>query len=411
MKTSDTSTSPHAAAVSSTSSPTMLPILLALSLAHLLNDMMQSLIPAMYPIIKETHGLDFGQIGLITFTFQLSASMFQPLVGLYTDKRPQPFSLVAGMGFTFVGLLVLAYATQYWTLILGAGLVGTGSSIFHPEATRVARLASGGRLGFAQSVFQVGGRGGSAIGPVLAALVVVPYGQSSVAWFGLAALLAMAVLSYVGAWYAAALPRLNLAAKTKAREQSPVTTQKGVALAVMLLIFLMLSKSAFQASMTSYYTFFLIDRFQVPITTAQMMLFVYLAAGALGVLIGGPLGDRIGRRRIIWVSILGALPFTLALPYANLFWTGVLSVIAALIMASAFASILVFAMELLPGRIGLIGGLFYGMSFGLGAISAAFLGELADLTSIRTLFLVCTWLPALGILTWFLPDIRTQQES
>lgn len=386
---------------------TTLPVLFALSLAHLLNDMMQSLVPAIYPIIKEAHGLDFGQIGLITFTFQLTASMFQPAVGLYTDRKPQPFSLVMGMGFTLIGLVTLAYATSYGMLILGAGLVGTGSSIFHPEATRVARIASGGRQGFAQSIFQVGGQSGSALGPVLAAFIVVPNGQTSVAWFAVAALMAMLVLSYVGRWYAQQVPQL-LAARASGAEASPVKTSRGVMFAVALLIVLMFSKSAYQASMTSYYTFFLIDKFNVEISTAQLMLFLYLGAGALGVLIGGPLGDRIGRRRIIWVSILGGLPFTLMLPHANFFWTAVLSILIPLVMASAFAAILIFAMELLPGRVGLIGGLFYGLTFGLGAVSAAMLGEMADRTSIATVFEICAFLPAIGLLTWFLPDIRSQ---
>lgn len=388
---------------------TTLPVLFALSLAHLLNDMMQSLVPAIYPIIKEAHGLDFGQIGLITFTFQLTASLFQPAVGFYTDKRPQPFSMVAGMGFTLIGLIVLAYAPSYPMLILGAALVGTGSSIFHPEATRVARVASGGRQGFAQSIFQVGGQSGSALGPVLAAFIVVPRGQWSVALFAVAALLAMMVLTYVGRWYATEIPKL-MAARARGAERSPVATSTGVIFAVSILVILMFSKSAYQASMTSYYTFFLIDKFQVPISTAQLMLFVYLAAGAVGVLVGGPLGDRIGRWRIIWFSILGGLPFTLMLPYASLFWTGVLSTCVAFIMSSAFAAILVFAMELLPGRVGLIGGLFYGLTFGLGAVSAAMLGELADRTSIATVFQICAFLPMIGLLTWLLPDIRSARR-
>ena len=384
---------------------TAMPVLVALSLAHLLNDMMQSLVPAIYPIIKEVHGLSFGQIGLITFTFQLTASLFQPLVGFYTDKSPQPYSVVAGMAFTLVGLITLGLASSYTMLLIGAALVGTGSSIFHPEATRVARMASGGRQGFAQAIFQLGGQGGGALGPVLAAFIVVPHGQASVAWFAVAALLAMLVLTYVSRWYAAQVPKL-LAMKRSGGTTSPVKTSGGVMFAIFILIVLMFSKSAYSASFTSYYTFFLIDRFQTPIETAQLMLFLYLAAGAAGVMVGGPLGDRIGRRNIIWLSILGALPFSLMLPFASFFWTGVLTVAVAFIMSSAFAAILVFAMELLPGRVGLIGGLFYGLVFGLGAVSAAMLGELADLTSIRTVFIVCAFLPTIGLLTWFLPDIR-----
>lgn len=385
---------------------TALPVLLGLSTAHLLNDMMQSLVPAIYPVIKEDHGLSFGQIGMITFTFQLTASLFQPAVGFYTDKRPQPYSMVVGMAFTLIGLILLGYAASYGMLLAGAALVGTGSSIFHPEATRVARMASGGRQGFAQALFQLGGQSGAALGPVLAAFIVVPHGQASVAWFALAAMLAMLVLTYVGRWYAAKVPEL-MALKTAGGDRSPVATSRGVLVAVAILVVLMFSKTAYSASFTSFYTFFLIDKFQVSIETAQLMLFLYLAAGAVGVLVGGPLGDHIGRRRIIWFSILGALPFSVMLPFADFFWTAVLTVIVAFIMASAFAAILVFAMELLPGRIGVIGGLFYGLAFGLGAVSAALLGELADRTSIAMVFQVCALLPAIGLLTWFLPDIRS----
>ena len=386
---------------------TALPVLLALSLAHLLNDMMQSLVPAIYPILKDSYGLSFGQIGIITFTFQVTASLFQPAVGFYTDKKPQPYSLALGMAFTLIGLVVLGYAGNYATLLVGAAMVGTGSAIFHPEATRVARMASGGRQGFAQAIFQLGGQGGGALGPVLAAFIVVPNGQSSVAWFAVTALLAMLVLSYVGNWYAAQVPAMTAAKSGQAAAGRAAGAGRGVGFAVFVLIVLMFSKSAYTASFTSYYTFFMIDRFNVAIETAQILLFVYLAAGALGVLVGGPLGDKIGRRRIIWFSILGALPFSVWLPYADFTTTVVLTVIVAFIMASAFAAILVFAMELLPGRVGLIGGVFYGLVFGLGAVAAALLGELADQTSIATVFQICAWLPAIGLLTWFLPDIRS----
>ena len=403
QKTVASPSSESAAAASATA----MPVLLALSAAHLLNDMMQSLVPAIYPIIKDVHGLSFSQIGLITLVFQLTASLFQPAVGFITDKKPQPYSLATGMIFTLIGLVVLGTAASFETLLIGAALVGTGSAIFHPEATRVARMASGGKQGFAQAVFQLGGQGGGALGPVLAAFIVVPNGQASLAWFAVTALLAMLVLSYVGRWYSQQLVHLSRPKKGgPAGATSPYSTSY-IWFAVFILIVLMFSKSAYTASFTSYYTFFVIDRFNVSIETAQLMLFAYLASGALGVLVGGPLGDKIGRRRIIWFSILGALPFSLILPHTHFYGTLALTILVAFIMASAFAAILVFAMELLPGRIGLIGGLFYGLVFGLGGVSAALLGEVADLTSIATVFKICAFLPAIGLLTWFLPDIRS----
>jgi len=386
-----------------------LPLLLALSFSHLLNDIIQSLVPAIYPIIKDAYALDYGQIGLITFTFQLCASLFQPLVGMYTDRRPQPYSLVAGMGITLVGLMVLAHAASYPNLLIGAALIGTGSSIFHPEATRMARLASGGRYGFAQSVFQVGGQAGTALGPLLAAFVVVPLGQSSLSWFSLAALLAMFVVTRIGHWYKRRSPA---SAKSEAAgAKTHARSQNGAAFAVAILILLMFSKSAYSASFSSYYTFYLLGRFHVSVQASQVMLFLFLLASPLGVLIGGHLGDRIGRRKIIWFSILGAVPFTLALPHVNLFWTGVLTVIIGMIMASAFPAILVYAIELLPGRLGMVAGLFYGLTFGLGALSAALLGSLADATSIETVFRLCAYLPLIGLLTWFLPDIKRGQRE
>ena len=406
MQKTVASTSSESAAAAAASA-TAMPVLLALSAAHLLNDMMQSLVPAIYPIIKDVHGLSFSQIGLITLVFQLTASLFQPAVGFITDKKPQPYSLATGMIFTLIGLVVLGTAASFETLLIGAALVGTGSAIFHPEATRVARMASGGKQGFAQAVFQLGGQGGGALGPVLAAFIVVPNGQASLAWFAVTALLAMLVLSYVGRWYSQQLVHLSRPKKGgPAGATSPYSTSY-IWFAVFILIVLMFSKSAYTASFTSYYTFFVIDRFNVSIETAQLMLFAYLASGALGVLVGGPLGDKIGRRRIIWFSILGALPFSLILPHTHFYGTLALTILVAFIMASAFAAILVFAMELLPGRIGLIGGLFYGLVFGLGGVSAALLGEVADLTSIATVFKICAFLPAIGLLTWFLPDIRS----
>ena len=384
-------------------------IVVALSFAHLLNDMMQSLLPAIYPIIKESYGLDFGQIGLLTLAFQLTASLLQPLVGFYTDRRPQPFSLVAGMGATLVGLVILAYASSYAMLLLGAALIGTGSSVFHPESTRMARLASGGRHGFAQSMFQVGGQAGQALGPLLAAFVVVPRGQASLSWFSLVALFAMLLLFQVGRWYKRQAPapvRPRMSGAT-----AGAGTSANVRLAVALLVVLMFSKSAYTASLSSYYTFYLIGKFHVSVQASQLLLFLFLGAQALGALIGGHLGDRFGRREIIWFSILGAVPFTLILPFANLFWTAVLVVIIGMIMASAFPAILVYALELMPGKVGMIAGLFYGVSFGLGALSAALLGELADITSIETVYRLCALLPLLGLLTWFLPDIERARTT
>jgi MFS transporter, FSR family, fosmidomycin resistance protein len=383
-----------------------MPVLIALSATHLLNDMIQSLIPAIYPIIKSVYHLDFGQIGLITFTFQMAASLFQPLVGHYTDRNPMPYSMVIGMGFSLAGLVGLAYASSYLLLLLAAGCVGIGSSIFHPEATRMARNASGGQLGLAQGIFQVGGQAGNALGPLLAAFIIVPRGQSSLAWFSVAALLAMVLMTWTAGRYAQ-LGREKAAAKpAKAVVVAPVVTglsRANIAFAMGILIVLLFSKNAYSASFGSFYTFYLIEKFAVSVQTSQLMLFLFLASSAVGALAGGILGDRIGRNKIIWFSILGALPFTLLLPFANLFWTGVLTVIINLIMSSAFAAILIYAMELVPGRIGLVGGLFYGLSFGLGGVAAAILGEVADRSSIDMVYRICSFLPALGLLAWFLP--------
>jgi MFS transporter, FSR family, fosmidomycin resistance protein len=379
-------------------------IVVALSFAHLLNDMMQSLLPAIYPLIKDTYRLGFGQIGLITLASQLTASLFQPLVGMYTDRRPQPYSLLAGMGLTLTGLLVLAHAGSYLLLLLGAGLMGTGSAIFHPESTRMARLASGGRHGFAQSLFQVGGQAGQSFGPLLAAFVVVPRGQGSISYFLLAALAAMVILLQVGHWYRRLAPtptKWGIMAGA-----GGASSRAGTAAAIALLVLLMFSKNAYSASLGSYYTSYTIGKFHVSVQASQALLFLFLVAQAMGSLIGGHLGDRFGRRKIIWFSILGALPFTLVLPYANLVWTAVLTVIIGMIMASAFPAILVYALELLPGRVGMIAGLFYGVSFGLGALSAAMLGVFADMTSLTTVYRLCAFLPLIGLLTWFLPTIE-----
>lgn len=385
-----------------------MPVLVALSATHLLNDMIQSLIPAIYPIIKSAYQLDFGQIGLITLTFQVTASLFQPLVGLYTDRHPMPYSMVAGMAFSLVGLLALAFAGSYPALLAAAACVGLGSSIFHPEATRMARNASGGQLGLAQGIFQVGGQTGGALGPLLAAFIIVPRGQTSLAWFSGAALVAMVLMTWTAGRYASHRRSIAAAApvKTAAKTAPAPTPVRSIAFAMTILVILLFSKNAYSSSFSSFYTFYLIGKFNVSVQTSQVMLFLFLAASAAGALMGGMLGDRIGRQKIIWFSILGALPFTVALPFANLFWTGALTIIINMIMSSAFAAILIYAMELVPRRIGLIGGLFYGLSFGLGGIAAALLGELADLTSIDTVYRICSFLPAIGLLAWFLPSLK-----
>jgi FSR family fosmidomycin resistance protein-like MFS transporter len=388
----------------------MLPVLIALSATHLLNDMIQSLIPAIYPIIKSTYGLDFGQVGMITLTFQVTASLLQPAVGHYTDRNPLPYSMVVGMGCSLLGLIGLAYAGSYAMLLVSAAFVGLGSSIFHPEATRMARNASGGRQGFAQGIFQVGGQSGSALGPVLAAFIIVPHGQASLAWFSVVALAAMMLMVWTARTYArvqrahaaavAAAPKVALSGTQPERSRSTVM----ISLAILMI--LLFSKSAYSSSFNSFYTFYLIQKFGVSVQASQMMLFLFLAAAAVGTFGGGILGDKIGRRNIIWFSILGALPFTLMLPFANLFWTGVLTVVINLIMSSAFAAILIFAIELLPSRTGMIGGLFYGLSFGLGGLAAVILGEMADHVGIETLYRICAFLPAIGLLAWFLPSLR-----
>jgi len=383
---------------------TAMAVLLSLSFCHMLNDMMQSLLVAIYPMLKTDYGLDFGQIGLLTLTFQLTASLLQPWVGFYTDRKPQPFSLVAGMCSTFVGLLLLSTATSFGLLLAGAAVVGMGSSIFHPESSRVARMASGGRFGLAQSVFQVGGNSGAALGPLLAALIVVPHGQGSVAWFSAAALIAAMVLWRVGLWYREA--RANAARKSAAETPSLVLPKRKVMITLGVLAMLVFSKNFYMASLTSYYTFYLIDTFHVSVRTAQVYLFIFLGAVAVGSLVGGPVGDRFGRKVVIWCSILGVLPFTLMLPHANLFWTPILSVLIGLILASAFSAIIVYGQELVPGKVGTIAGLFFGFSFGMGGLGAAILGEVADIQGIRYVYQLCAFLPAIGLLTVFLPNIE-----
>jgi FSR family fosmidomycin resistance protein-like MFS transporter len=381
-------------------------ILVSLSVCHLLNDMNQSLVPAMYPILKDTYHLDFGQIGLITLAFQLTASMLQPVVGLVTDRRPQPYSLPIGMLSSLVGLLLLAVANSYGTILFAAALVGLGSSVFHPESSRVARMASGGRHGFAQSLFQVGGSTGSAIGPLLAAFIVVPRGQGSIAWFSAAALLAIFLLANVSLWYSRNMKPRSAGGVSARGTAYTVLSRKKVLGAIAILIALLFSKNVYTSSLSSYYTFYLIHKFGLSVQDAQIHLFVFLGAVAAGTFAGGPIGDRFGRKPVIWFSILGAFPFALMLPYASLFWTGVLSVAIGLILASAFAAIIVYAQELVPGRVGLMAGMFFGFSFGLGGLGAAVLGQVADWTSIDFVYRLCSFLPLIGLLTAFLPNIE-----
>jgi MFS transporter, FSR family, fosmidomycin resistance protein len=379
---------------------TALPILLMLSTCHLLNDMIQSLLPAIYPLLKDTFALDFGQIGLITLTFQLTASLLQPFVGIYTDRRPLPYSLAVGMGSTLCGLLLLSRADTFPMLLLAAALIGTGSSVFHPESSRVARMASGGRHGLAQSVFQVGGNLGSAIGPLLAAFVVMPRGQGSVAWFALAALAAIMLLTRIGAWYRSQVPAQR-AARVAARGMH--LPRRTIIVTMALLGLLIFSKYFYLASLSSYYTFYLMHTFGLGAQDAQVHLFIFLGAVAAGTLAGGPIGDRVGRKYVIWGSILGVLPFTLLLPHANLFWTTALTVAIGLVLASAFSAIIVYAQELVPGRTGVVAGLFFGFAFGMGGLGAAVLGELADHIGIEAVYRLCAWLPAIGLVAWFLP--------
>ncbi|MFC7396203.1 MFS transporter [Chelatococcus sp. GCM10030263] len=386
----------------------VLGILTAISLSHLLNDMMQSLVPAIYPVLKASFALDFGQIGLITLVYNLTASLLQPVVGIYTDKHPQPFSLAAGMALTLSGLLILSVAVNFEMILLAVALVGTGSAIFHPESSRVARMASGGRHGFAQSFFQVGGNFGSSLGPLLAAFIVLPYGQGSVAWFSLAALTGMVVLTGVGMWYRGERRRPKTTAKATQSSESALP-RRTVTRAIVILLVLIFSKYFYMAAMTSYFTFFLIGKFGLPVRDAQLYLFAFLAAVALGTFAGGPIGDRVGRKYVIWFSILGVLPFTLLLPHANLLWTGVLSFFIGMILASAFSSIVVYAQELMPGRVGMIAGIFFGFAFGMGGLGAAILGELADFTSLTFVFNLCAFLPLLGVLAAFLPDTHRRK--
>jgi FSR family fosmidomycin resistance protein-like MFS transporter len=386
-----------------------LTILGALSLCHLLNDMVQSLLPAIYPILKAALALDFRHIGLITLANQLTASLLQPVVGYVTDRRPRPQSLAMGMAFTLAGLLLLAWADHFAVVLAAAALVGVGSSIFHPESSRIARLASGGQHGFAQSLFQVGGNAGTSLGPLLAAFIVLPHGQGSVAWFAIAPLTAMVVLWQVGAWYRAHVRAGGAHGATHAPLHH--LSRRQVNIAICVLLALVFSKYVYLASLSTFYTFYLMDRFHVSVRAAQLHLFVFLGAVAAGTILGGPLGDRFGRKYVIWGSILGVLPFTLLLPHVNLFFTGILSALIGLILASAFSAIVVYAQELVPGNVGMIAGLFFGFAFGIAGVGAAALGQLADMTGVTTVYEICAWLPALGLLTALLPDIEPRARA
>jgi len=399
------------APAASTSSTTFA-VILSLSFCHLLNDMMQSLVPALYPILKENYVLSFSQIGFITLAFQFTASMLQPLVGMYTDKKPQPYSLVVGMGFTLAGLMMISRADSYPMILLSAAMIGMGSSVFHPEASRVARMAAGGRFGLAQSLFQVGGNLGQACGPLLAAYIVVPNGQRSIVWFSAAALVAMIILFQIGGWYRARRGAGTVTQAKKARVAPAHGLSKGqVILAVVILVVLLFSKNVYQASLGSYYTFYLIEKFHLSVQAAQLYLFAFFIGIVAGILLGGWVGDRVGRIPVMWFSILGALPFALLLPHANLFWTGVLAVMVAMIIASAFSAILVYAQELLPGRVGLVAGIFYGFSFGLGGLGAAALGKLADITSVEAVYQLTPFLLCLGLLTALLPRLPGEPKN
>jgi FSR family fosmidomycin resistance protein-like MFS transporter len=380
----------------------------AVALVHLINDLVQAVLPAVYPLLKANYDLSFTQVGLITLTFQATASLLQPGIGFYTDRHPKPYLLPIGMTCTLIGIVMLAMVGSFGALLVAAGLIGIGSSAFHPEASRVARMASGGRFGLAQSTFQVGGNTGSALGPLLAAAIVVPFGQSHVAWFGLFTVAAIAILYRVSRWYEANIDRFRRGGKS---EQQNGLSRRQVQGALLVLAFLVFSKYFYMASLTSYYTFYLIERFDLSVASSQLYLFIFLGAVAAGTFLGGPVGDRIGRKAVIWFSILGAAPFTIALPYADLFWTAVLTVIIGLILSSAFSAIVVYAQELIPGNVGMVAGIFFGLMFGFGGIAAAFLGHLADIHGIEYVYWLCSYLPLLGILTILLPNTRKARRT
>jgi len=384
-------------------SKTVFPILFSIAFAHLINDLLQAVIPASYPILKENYHLNFTQIGLITLSYQLAASILQPLVGLYTDKRPKPFSQIFGMCFTMAGIVSLSYASSFYTIVISVILVGIGSSIFHPEASRISFLASGGKRGLAQSIFQLGGNAGTAIGPLLVALIVVPNSQHYIIWFAIVALVGLIVLSRIAFWYQ---NHLSLRTTKKPVIELPNLSQIKINVSVGILLVLIFSKFFYMASMSSYFTFYLIEKFHLSVQDAQFHLVLFLASCAIGTLIGGPIGDKFGRKYVIWFSVLGVAPFTLLLPFADLFWTGILSVLIGIIISSAFPAILVYAQELLPKKLGMVSGLFYGFAFGMGGLGSALLGNLADHTSITYVYSICAYLPLIGIIAFFLPNLK-----
>jgi FSR family fosmidomycin resistance protein-like MFS transporter len=393
----------HAPGPAPAAAQTVFRILAAVSVCHMLNDMVQALLPSIYPILKVSFRLNFGQVGLLTFTYQAVASMLQPFIGLYTDRRPMPYALAFGMCFTLAGIVMLALAPTFGLLLLASAVIGAGSAIFHPESSRIARIASGGQHGFAQSFFQVGGNTGSAVGPLLAAFIVLPLGQRGVAWFSIAAAAGIVILTRVGRWRSHHLARATPShVNVENRRELP---RKKVISALAVLTALVFSKYFYLSGLTSYYTFYLINQFQVSVRSSQLHLFVFLGSAAAGTFFGGPIGDRIGPKYVIWGSILGVLPFTLLLPHANLFWTGILSAVIGFVIASAFSAIVVYAQELMPGRVGLVSGIFFGLAFGMGGIGAAVLGRVADMTSIAFVYRICAWLPAIGLLTGLLPDL------
>lgn len=402
---SASSTTPSTVSPVSSTSPLVMKVIAACALAHLINDLIQAVLPSIYPMLKANYGLSFTQVGLITLTFQLTASLLQPWIGFYTDRHPKPFLLPAGMVCTLVGVLMLSMVGSFELILLASALIGIGSSTFHPETSRVARLASGGRFGLAQSTFQVGGNTGSAFGPLLAAAIVIPFGQGNVAYFGLFALMAIGVLYGLSRWYRG---HLNTFAAKRGRQASHGLSRRRIVGALAVLALLVFSKYFYMASFTSYYTFYLIEKFDLSVASSQLHLFLFLGAVAAGTFFGGPIGDRIGRKAVIWFSILGAAPFTLMLPYVDLFWTSVLSVVIGFVLASAFSAIVVYAQELLPGNVGMIAGVFFGLMFGFGGIGAALLGQLADVHGIEYVYTLCSYLPLLGILTVLLPSTRAR---